>query len=1047
MIYRNYHKHTKYSSAITPDTHIDMESYFIRAKELGHDRYFTTEHGFAGSVFEALDLQNKYGIKVIYAMEIYVVKDNKEKDAKNYHMMLICKNNNARRQLNLYNSLAHMEGFYYKPRFSLSDILSLNKDDFFVTSACVAGIARDENSVKELAIPILNHFGDNNFFWEVQNHNELIQKKHNYFVLNCSYNYGGRIIHGNDSHYIYKEQGTDRLSYLKGKGISYDDEDRFILDYPDYVTIVDRYRLQGILDENQIIDAINNTMLIDSQEYIDIDKSIKMPNIYKELTPRQRYNKLAQLIKDKWSEEGKKISKNNRKKYIESIKFEMDIVKNTNHVVHTADYFLLDYEIIKTGIEKYNGKITKTGRGSAPSFYLNKLLGFTSIDRNALDVPMFPTRFISETRLLETKSLPDIDLNLTDPEPFIKASKDILGEHGCYWMIAYGTSQESDAFRNVCRDMNIPFEEFNEVAKSLETFEKHPKWGEIIKKSKSQIGAITSISRHPCATLLLDKDIREEIGVIKSGNDFCCVMTSLESDNYKYLKNDLLTVTVYNLIYNTCEMIGIEVPEVSELISLLDDDVWKIYELGLTGTLNQTSTENGKRLVQIYKPTTYQELSAWVAAIRPGFASQLDGFLHRKPFTNGIETLDKLLYQSSKMMLYQESIMLFLNWCGLPEDETYGIIKMISKKKLKDEKLTELKSKLIKGWIAQTGTEEGFESAWTVVEQNADYSFNASHSVSVALDSIYGAWLKSKYPYEYYTVAFNMYESDTDMTSRLSEELRYFHISLKNPVFRESKGGYSFNKELRQITKGIGSMKGFNSKVGDQLYDLRNNKYNNFLELLIDIKEKTSCTTAQLDMLIKLDFFSEFGKSKKLLTIVELSKYLSRAQMKKSDIEDSQFHEDVIAKYSEKTTEKLYKGVRFNEVISEYLPFIDDEDIEFIDKLKAQRDGFGYLDKDMFEGYIDANYCIIKSIDKRFSPKLSLQSLSGLNFLAKITKSNFNYNLKENDLIYIKRMIRKPASVQTGLTEDGKPKWEKDPIRKDNWIEEYDIISCSALDK
>ena len=116
MIYNNYHKHTRYSSVISPDTHIDMESYFIRAKELGHDKYFTTEHGFAGSIFETLDLQEKYGIKAIYAMEIYVVADNQEKDSKNHHMVLVAKNNKARRQMNLYNSLAHSEGYYYKPR-------------------------------------------------------------------------------------------------------------------------------------------------------------------------------------------------------------------------------------------------------------------------------------------------------------------------------------------------------------------------------------------------------------------------------------------------------------------------------------------------------------------------------------------------------------------------------------------------------------------------------------------------------------------------------------------------------------------------------------------------------------------------------------------------------------------------------------------------------------------------------------------------------------------------------------------------------------------
>ena len=51
--------------------------------------------------------------------------------------------------------------------------------------------------------------------------------------------------------------------------------------------------------------------------------------------------------------------------------------------------------------------LTKTGRGSAPSFYVNKLLGFTEIDRLEAPVTLFATRFMSVSRILETKSLPD----------------------------------------------------------------------------------------------------------------------------------------------------------------------------------------------------------------------------------------------------------------------------------------------------------------------------------------------------------------------------------------------------------------------------------------------------------------------------------------------------------------------------------------------------------------------------------------------------------------------------------------------------------------
>ena len=537
-------------------------------------------------------------------------------------------------------------------------------------------------------------------------------------MIELSNKYGNKIVHANDSHYIYPEQAKDRLSYLKGKGISYDDEDSFQLDYPDYETIVERYVEQGVLNIKQIHNSLQNTLLIDSDEYIDIDKSIKMPTIYPNLTPDERYTKLANIITSEWVEESKKINSKLQQDYIDAISFEMDIVKKTNDIVHTSDYFLLNYNVVSKARDEYNGKLTKTGRGSASSFYINKLLGMTSIDRLSLDIPILPTRFISTSRLIDTKSIPDIDYNIADPEPYIKATKDLLGENGVYWMLAYGTMQESDAFRNICRDDDVEFSEFNDVAKNIEKYENVEVWKDRIERSKPLIGAITSVSRHPCACLLMNENIREEIGLIRSGKDMVAVITSMESDNWKYLKNDYLTVTVVDIIYETFDKIGIPVPDVSELLRIIDKKTWDIYKDGITATLNQASTLNGTRLVKQYKPKNYVEMSSFVAIIRPACASLLQDFLDRKMYDNGVEVLNDLLKTTEHRILYQESIMAFLVWLGIPEDETYTILKKISKKVYhkpeNQESFKQLKIKLHDGWLKNVGNLDDFDKAWQV---------------------------------------------------------------------------------------------------------------------------------------------------------------------------------------------------------------------------------------------------------------------------------------------------------------------------------------------
>ena len=76
-------------------------------------------------------------------------------------------------------------------------------------------------------------------------------------------------------------------------------------------------------------------------------------------------------------------------------------------------------------------------------------------------------------------------------------------------------------------------------------------------------------------------------------------------------------------------------------------------------------------------------------------------------------------------MLYQELIMKYLIWLGIPETGSYDIIKKIAKKKFKEEELKELKDRLLQGWIDKLGTSDGFETNWQVVEDAAHYSFNA----------------------------------------------------------------------------------------------------------------------------------------------------------------------------------------------------------------------------------------------------------------------------------------------------------------------------------
>ena len=109
------------------------------------------------------------------------------------------------KKVNLIVSKANIEGFYYKPRFFIEDLLKLNPNEVYITTACVAGILKDEDSIKNIFIPLMQHFGKN-LFLEVQNHCEETQITTNKKCLLLSKKFNLKLIAANDSHYIYPEQ-------------------------------------------------------------------------------------------------------------------------------------------------------------------------------------------------------------------------------------------------------------------------------------------------------------------------------------------------------------------------------------------------------------------------------------------------------------------------------------------------------------------------------------------------------------------------------------------------------------------------------------------------------------------------------------------------------------------------------------------------------------------------------------------------------------------------------------------------------------------------
>lgn len=1042
MRYNNYHKHTHISSIFTPDSNEHAEAYIRKEAERGGKNYFTTEHGSMGDIFEAKTLCDKYGIRCLPGLEGYIVPDPLIKDKSNYHIIIIPRTDKARKKVNRISSRANIEGYYYRPRIFPTDLLALDRDDVYITTACVAGLLKDDFATQSILYPLIEHFREN-VFLEVQNHNAEIQKEINRKAIEIAEKEGLRFIAANDSHYVEPSGRLERAELLKGKHINYGDEDEFILDFPDYDTMFARFQKQGVLNDWQITQAIANTLIFDECEEIGIDKTIKMPNIYPNLSLDERYNLLNKEVSSRFETIKKEDELTDDEISVrkDGIAHEMQIIKDTNDVVHTADYFLFNSKLVDLATNKYGGVLTRGGRGSCASFYVNRIMGMTQLDRFTVNLPIFPERFASTARLIENRSMPDIDFNVVSDEPFVKAARELLGEESCYPMIAYGTMQEAEAFRNVCRSKGMEFDEFNEVGKNLDRYRDDKKWKPLIDEAQRYVGTIVSASVHPCAFAISDKSLIDEYGVVRLGDFLCVMVTSGEADEYKILKDDFLKVTVWKLISETFKEIGKPIIPARQLLKEIKDDdrIWKLIADGMTCTLNQIDSDNGRDQAQKYGIKSFEEGAFVAAAIRPSFDSWREGFLSRKHYTTGSKDLDEVLHETGGYILFQESLMRYFDWLGVTPAESIGLIKKISKKKIKQEDFDSLESRIKRKWIENTGSENMFNETWELVQSCISYGFCSAHAAATSLDMCYGAYLKVNYPLEYYKVCLDNYADDEVRTKKLINELKYFGIKFEAVKFRHSKSNHMYDRDTNTIYKGLSSIKYISASIGDELYTLKDNSYDNFTALLIDITNNTSVNTKQLDILIKSDFFSEFGNVNKLTNInnffqrlYDKNREAFKKQIKKDKVTEAGLTDEIIKAFCYKETEKTYIQVDFYSMLCEIEKTVKYADIGLLRKISNH---ILYLGSTTISDKRYKNFACVTNIIEKQSPIVYLYAIANGNTIeVKIPRQKFNkQKLEVGDVIYIKTLKKKKRQAKNPETG----KWQSVPNTVVWWVEDY----------
>lgn len=1017
MNYTVLHLHSDFSNAIFIDSTTKYKEYIDRAKAEGMKAIAFTEHGGVFSWVAKKQYCDEVGIKYIHGIEMYVTKTLNEKIKDNYHVCLYAKNWDGVKEINKLSSISFHRNdnhFYYEPRISIDELINTS-DNIIVTTACIGGIlASDDEEIKNKFISFLVE-NKHRCFLEIQHHIDSAQIQYNQYLYELHQKYKIPLIVGTDTHSLDLQHAETRKILQKSKKISYN-EDNFDLIWKTYDELIEIYKKQNSLPLKVVEEAIENTNIVaDMVEDFTLDATPKYPKIYE-----NSEEVFKQKINEGWIRRGiNKLPPDLKRKYKERVQYEFEVYKQNNAI----DYMLLLTKLVDY-YHEHNIQIGY-GRGSVNGSLIAYLLGITEIDSIKWDLNF--ERFMHNERV----SMPDVDLD-HPPSKRDEVKKYLFNGLGlnCADIIVYNTLALKGAIRDVGRALEIPIKTVNEICDNVETdIEQYKqKFPQLFNYAEQLQGVIVSIGNHPCGSVVADKDLAEYMGLCSTSTDEYMItqINMKEIDSLNYVKLDLLALDNIQIINETCELAGI--PRITpDTLDINDIKVWDSIKESNIGIFQWESDFAHEFYKKLFSKETLDKIKAIQGdkfsyinlftmgngALRPAGESYREKMAMGEFHDNKHEALNEFLKDTLGFLVYQEQLIRFLNkFCGFSMGKADVVRKAFSKKLGTEQYIPEIKEGFIKTMTTEYGlsqekAEEIIVDFLKVIEDAGDYLFNQNHALPYSFIGYACAWLRYYYSLEFLTTMLNVHVNDIEKTAKIIEYGKQRGIKFYPIQFRYSKGTYNFNREQNAIYKGLGSIKYLNIEIGDQLYELRDKQYNTFVDLLLDIENSNiKINSRQMEILIKLNFFKEFGSNRKLLRIYEEFKKQYKPTLKEST--------------KQKRLEHLYR-FEANEI---------DDCLNPKEQLIAEYEYLGYCESK----YPYPKTIFVYDIDTKCTPKLYCYSLSkGTTNIFRVAVDIFKkHPIEKYDIIQVADYEVKPAK-----RPNEKGEWVLIPNTKEFWLTKY----------
>ena len=889
-----------------------------------------TDHGNMYATLQFAEQCRKNKIQAIIGCELYMTHDYKVKDntSEFEHLILLAKNKKGYKNLVKLDSIAYVDGFYYKPRVDYKTLRE-HSEGLVCLSACLAGripkllLRGDYEGAKKTALDLKDMFGED-FYIEIQDHGIEEQRRVLPLLLQLAKECGIQPVATNDVHYIKKEdwEMQDVLMCIQTKK-TIDDPKRmkfetheFYLKTPEEMAELFSYVPEAISNTVVIAQKCNEEPCFDLKDNGD---PIKDKSLIPGYTPEDGSDPKDYLTKLTW--EG---LKRRYGEITDAVKKRADYELGIILGMGFAEYYLIVMDFIQWS--KSRGIPVGPGRGSGAASIVAYAIGITDID--PLKYDLFFERFLNPDRV----TMPDFDVDFCNerrPETIEYVRKKYHPENVAQ-IVTFGTLASKAAIKDVGRVLRVPYSETDRVTKLMDgkstirellgwniqglkdkaaAEQDEEKRAEILKNLEEQEkkrnpdfiqlyetdeqlhrvidmslkleGMPRNTSMHAAGVVICRKPIADNVPLSRNGEDVTTQFNMKEVESIGMLKMDFLALTTLTDIKKACDYILEDTGRVIDWdeIGYDNKEAYDLISEGDTDAVFQLEQGGMKKFMKELKPGCLEDIIAGVALYRPGPMAYIPTYISNKLNPSQVKydtpLLEHILKVTYGVIVYQEQVMqIFQDLAGFSLGQA-DLVRRAMGKKNKAELMAQ-KDKFIFGNIKDGGNIEGAVSRgipkevaakiFGDMESFASYAFNKAHATCYAVLAYRTAYLKRFYPKEFLAAILNNRIDKIDEVSKYIVYLKEKNILVLQPDVNKSKTYFSV--QGNGVRFGLSALKGVGVNATHAIIDEReqHGEFKNFPDFVF--RCASFLNKRMLEGLICAGAFDCFGVYRSRLLLV-----------------------------------------------------------------------------------------------------------------------------------------------------------------------------------